>query len=141
MFKYSNNSGQTFHDTISLNNYTGWSANSMIKIKDDKLYFLWEERSQNRYSDIYFCVINIKDTKECNYKINVSNDSNNSFNPSFDILNNSALVAWTNEDSNYTSSIIIKKIINPLDNFTEIETSLMENNTLLKSTGGIFRSR
>ena len=113
----------------------------MVKIKDDKLYILWEERSQNRYSDIYFCVINIKDTKECNYKINVSNDSNNSFNPSFDILNNSALVAWTNEDSNYTSSIIIKKIINPLDNFTEIETSLMENNTLLKSTGGIFRSR
>ena len=129
MFKYSNNSGQTFHDTISLNNYTGWSVSPMIKIKDDKLYILWEEISQNRYSDIYFCVINIKDAKECNYKINVSNDSNNSFNPSIDISNNTAHVAWVNEDSNYSSSIIIKKIINPLNNFTEKETSLMENNT------------
>jgi hypothetical protein len=138
IFKYSNNSGQIFQDTISLNNYTGWSANPMIKIKDDKLYILWEERSQNRYSDIYFCVINIKDTKECNYKINVTNDSNNSFNPSFDILNNSALVAWTNEDSNYTSSLIIKKIINPLNNFTEIETSLMENNTYYLNPQVVF---
>ncbi|WP_458718687.1 sialidase family protein [Candidatus Nitrosocosmicus sp. R] len=138
MFKYSNNSGQTFQDTISLNNYTGWSVNPMIKIKDDKLYILWEERSQNRYSDIYFCVINIKDINECNYKINVSNDSNNSFNPSFDILNNSALIAWTNEDSNYTSSIIIKKNINPLNNFTEIETSLMENNTYYLNPQVVF---
>ena len=115
MFKYSNNSGQTFHDTTSLNNYTGWSVSPMIKIKDDKLYILWEEISQNRYSDIYLCVINIKDAKECNYKINVSNDSNNSFNPSIDISNNNAHVAWVNEDSNYSSSIIIKKIHQPIE--------------------------
>jgi hypothetical protein len=129
MFKYSNNSGQTFHDTISLNNYTGWSANPLIKTKGDKLYIIWTEVSQNRYSDIYFCVINIKDAKECNYKINVSNDSNNSFNPSFDVSNNSTLVAWINEDSNYSTSIIIKKISDPLNNFTEKETTLLDNGT------------
>ena len=138
MFKYSNSSGQTFHDTISLNNYTGWSVSPMIKIKGDKLYILWEEISQNRYSDIYLCIINIKDAKECNYKINISNDSNNSFNPSIDILNNTAHVAWVNEDSNYSSSIIIKKIINPLNNFTEIETSLMENNTYYLNPQVVF---
>ena len=130
VFKYSNNSGQTFHDTISLNNYTGWSANPLIKTKDDRLYIIWTEVSQNRYSNIYLCVINVKDAKQCNYKINVSNDSNNSFNPSFDVSNNSTLVAWINEDSNYSSSIIVKKIIDPLNNFTEKETTLSDNDTV-----------
>ena len=124
MFKYSNNSGQTFHDTISLNNYTGWSVNPMIKTADDKLYILWEEISQNRYSDIYLCVMNIIDPKECNYKINVSNDSDNSFNPSIDISNNNAHIAWVNEDSNFSSYIITKKFINSLNNFTEKQTTL-----------------
>lgn len=141
MFKYSDNSGQTFHDTISLNNYTGWSVNPWIKTNDDKLYIVWEEISQNRFSDIYFCVINIKATKNCNFKINLSNDSNNSFDPSFDILNNTALVAWTNEDSNNSSSIIIKKIINPLDKFMEKETELMDNNTYFLNPQAVFSDK
>ena len=124
MFKYSDNSGQTFHDTISLNNYTGWSVNPSIKTNDDKLYIVWEEINQNRYSDIYFCVINIKDTKECNFKINLSNDSNSSFDPSLDILNNTALVAWTNENSNFSSSIGIKEIHNQINDYVESTTTL-----------------
>ena len=124
MFKYSNNSGQTFHDTISLNNYTGWSVNPMIKSIGDKLYILWEEISQNRYSDIYFCVINIKDPKECNYKINLSDDSGNSFSPSFDISNNNAYVAWIKENSNFSSSVIIKEIHNQINNYVENTVTL-----------------
>jgi hypothetical protein len=68
--------------------------------------------------------MNIIDPKECNYKINVSNDSDNSFNPSIDISNNNAHIAWVNEDSNFSSYIITKKFINSLNNFTEKQTTL-----------------
>ena len=129
LFTYSNDSGNSFHDTISLNNFTGWSSNPMIKTSNDKIYIVWEERSQNRDGDIFLCIMSIKEAKKCNYKINVSNDSNNSYDPSFDISNNSTLVAWTNQDFNYSSSIIIKKIIYPLKNIDEKETTLSDNSS------------
>jgi hypothetical protein len=124
MFKYSDNTGQTFHDTTSLNNYTGWSVNPMAKSEADKLYIWWEEISQNGNSDIYFCLINVKHAKECNYKINLSDDNDDSFYPSLDISNNDAYVAWINENSNYSSSIIIKKIHNQINNYMEKTTTL-----------------
>ena len=124
MFKYSDNTGQTFHDTTSLNNYTGWSVNPMAKSEADKLYIWWEEISQNGNSDIYFCLINVIPAKECNYKINLSDDSGDSFYRSLDISNNDAYVAWINENSNYSSFIIIKKIHNQINNYMEKTTTL-----------------
>jgi len=59
----------------------------MIKTFGNKLYVIWEETSQNKNSDIYLCSLDMKNPKECNYKINVSNNTNNSIQPSFDISN------------------------------------------------------
>ncbi len=56
MIRYSNNSGQTFQDTISLNNYTGWSINPMIKSIDNKLFIIWTEKDHNKNA-IYIFVL------------------------------------------------------------------------------------
>ena len=130
MFKYSSNFGKTFHKTISLNNYTGWSANPMIKTFGNKLYVIWEETSQNKNSDIYLCSLDMKNPKECNYKINVSNNTNNSIQPSFDISHDgNVFVTWIDEKSNNGSSIAIKKISNNENKNIEEKNIILYNTT------------
>ena len=98
---------------ISLNDYTGWSVNPKIKSSDDKLYVLWEEVNQNKNGDIILCAIGIIHSTECDYKINVSNNTSNSIQPSFDISNSGdVFVTWVDENPNNGSSISIKKINN-----------------------------
>ena len=87
---------------------------------------MWEEVNQNKNGDIFLCAIGIKHATECNYKINLSNDTSNSINPSIDISNSGdVFVTWVNEDSNNGSSISIKKINNYENNYIEKEYNII----------------
>jgi hypothetical protein len=110
IFRYSNNSGQTFQEAISLNNYTGWSIQPMIKSSGNEIFAIWTEKDQNTHADIYFCVINSTYSKGCSYKVNLSNDSEDSFNPTFDSVNKDIFVAWTQGNILQTPSIVLKKV-------------------------------
>ena len=124
MIRYSNNSGQTFQDTISLNNYTGWSINPMIKLIDKKLFAIWTEKDHNKNADIYFCIVNSTYSKGCSYKTNLSNDSEDSFDPSFDIDDKDVFVGWTEGNILQTPSIVLKKITDNGNNYSESEQAV-----------------
>jgi hypothetical protein len=134
IFIASSNFGETFDKAISLNNYTGWSVNPKIKSSGDKLYVLWEEVNQNKNGDIILCAIGITHPTECDHKINVSNNTSNSIQPSFDISNSGdVFVTWVDDNANNGSSISIKKINN-------YKNKDVEKSTILFNTTNAYSS-